>query len=269
MDTIADQVQDYYDRHRLEEWQRLEHHRTELAVTLRALRDHLPPPPGAIVDIGGGPGRYAIALTKWGYAVTLVDVSAGCLAFAAERAAEADVELHEMLEADALDLAAISDASYDAALLLGPLYHLLRHGERKRAVEETLRVLKPRGRIFSAFITRFAPFRYAVREAPEWILREPDYARSVLETGIHDRRQGLPPLYFAHPDEVRPLMEGCGLRTLSMVGCEGVASGQEEAINQLEGEAWQAWVELNYRLGQEPTLFGAAEHLLHVGEKPG
>ena len=47
-------------------------HRTEFAVTKRALADYLPPPPARILDCGGGPGYYAIALTQQGYEVTLV-----------------------------------------------------------------------------------------------------------------------------------------------------------------------------------------------------
>jgi hypothetical protein len=53
------------------------------------------------------------------------------------------------------------------------------------------------------------------------------------------------------------------------VGCEGVVAGHEEQVNALEGEAWRAWVAWNYRLGQDPSLHGAADHLLYVGEKPG
>lgn len=31
---------------------------------------------------------------------------------------------------------------------------------------------------------------------------------------------------------------------------------------------WERWVELNERLGREPTLYGAADHLLYVGCTP-
>jgi hypothetical protein len=64
-------------------------------------------------------------------------------------------------------------------------------------------------------------------------------------------------------------MEGCGLRTLRLVGCEGVVAGHEGKVNELTGEAWEAWVDLNYKLGQELVLYGAADHLLYVGEKSG
>jgi hypothetical protein len=62
-------------------------------------------------------------------------------------------------------------------------------------------------------------------------------------------------------------MEDCGLRTLRLVGCEGVVAGHEAKVNELTGEAWAAWVDLNYELGQETALYGAADHLLYVGEK--
>ena len=38
-------------------------------------------------------------------------------------------------------------------------------------------------------------------------------------------------------------------------------------MNALQGELWDAWVDLNYRLGQDPALYGAADHLLYIGEK--
>jgi 2-polyprenyl-3-methyl-5-hydroxy-6-metoxy-1,4-benzoquinol methylase len=81
-----DRVQQYYDQNALDEWQRLERHRTEFAVTMLALTQSLPQPPARIVDIGGGPGRYAITLAQKGYSVTLVDLSPENLALAREQA---------------------------------------------------------------------------------------------------------------------------------------------------------------------------------------
>jgi hypothetical protein len=46
-------------------------------------------------------------------------------------------------------------------------------------------------------------------------------------------------------------------------------AGHEDKVNELTEGAWEAWVDLNYRLGQDPTLYGASDHLLYVGEKSG
>ena len=63
-------------------------------------------------------------------------------------------------------------------------------------------------------------------------------------------------------------MEAGGFATLALQGIEGIVAGHEEAVNELEGEAWEAWVALNDRLGRQPSLFGAADHLLYSGFRP-
>jgi hypothetical protein len=55
-----------------------------------------------------------------------------------------------------------------------------------------------------------------------------------------------------------------GFTTLGL-GCEGIVAGHEEKINAVQGEAWELWVDLNYRLGQDPALRGAADNLLYIG----
>jgi hypothetical protein len=41
----------------------------------------------------------------------------------------------------------------------------------------------------------------------------------------------------------------------------------EEKINELKGDEFDSWVNLNCRLGKDPSLHGAAEHLLYIGRK--
>jgi S-adenosylmethionine-dependent methyltransferase len=260
-------VEQYYNQHSTAEWQRLDRHRTEFAITLRALREFLPSPPAAILDIGGGPGRYAITLAQQGYQVTLADVAQQNLALAVQQATTANVQLTRVVHANALELVTIPSGAYDAVLLLGPLYHLLTTHERLQAVQEARRVLTSNGILFAAFITRFAPFRNTAKHNPLWLVQNRAYAEQLLNTGVHDVTASFTHAYFAHPEEICPFMEGAGLHTLELIGCEGVVSEIEERVNQLTGEAWEMWVELNYRLGKERSLHGAAEHLLYIGCK--
>lgn len=261
------EIQAFYNHNAEAEWARLDRHRTEYAVTMRALDEFLQKPPASILDVGGGPGRYAIALSLRGYTVTLADVSEVSLALAEEKARAAGAVLGRILQANALDLSAIPAACYDSVLLMGPLYHLLTADERRQAVKEAWRVLKTGGTIFAAFITRFAPFRYAARAEPELVFENWEYTEHLLKTGVHDQGPGFTRAYFAHPEEITPLMESASFETSALIGCEGIVSGHEEKINVLTGEAWDRWVELNYRLGKEPSLHGAAEHLLYIGRK--
>ncbi len=269
-DRAVGKIERYYDENVEREWVRLERHRTEFAVTMRALQDYLPPPPATILDIGGGPGRYAIALARQGYSVTLADLSNEALAFARHKAEEAEMELAGYVHANALYLKQFHDASYDAALIMGPLYHLLTEEERQQALREAWRVLKPGGPIFGAFIGRYAGIRYAAKFAPQLLLEDRAGMERMLSTGLNlsGSEVGFTDSYFIHPTEIRPLMEACGFRTLDMVAAEGIVGRIEERINDLEGELWDAWVDVNYQIGKDPTVQGAAEHLLYVGQRP-
>ena len=262
-------VERYYDDNAEREWRRLEEHRTEFAVTMRTLEEYLPKAPADILDVGGGPGRYAIRLSERGYHVTLADISASMLDFARDKAAEAGLELAGSLRADAAGLGVISSETFDAVLLMGPLYHLITPRERQAAILEAYRVLKVGGVLFAAFITRYAPIRYIAKYEPMFIVAHPDKLEEMLTTGVNigGSGGGFTDAYFALPTEIQPLMQDLGFNTLDLVACEGVVSRIDEQINELTGEEWQEWVDLNYLLGKDPTVHGAADHLLYVGMK--
>lgn len=266
-------VEAFYDANAAHEWERFDRHRMEFAITKRALAEYLPPLttatlPAHVLDCGGGPGRYSIHLARQGCAVTLLDLSAGNLALAKEKAREEGARIEDFVHGNALDLTRFADASFDAVLLLGPLYHLLRAQDRQLAVREARRVLKPGGRIFAGFITLYAPFRDAIAKG---YLRDysdqPAGALRLLETQVDAENEGFTSAWFARPEDVLPLMEGAGLKTLALLAAEGIAAGHEQHINALEEAAFAFWLELNYRFCRDPHLLGAADHLLYIGER--
>jgi len=263
-------VQNFYDKNVQSEWERLGvRHRTEFAVTLRALKEFLPSAPAKVIDIGGGPGRYALALAELSYDVTLVDLSEGNLTFARQKSAETNIHLAGIHQANAMDLSDFPTQRFDAALMLGPLYHLLLQEERILALQEAWRLLKPDGMIFAAFISRFGAFRDAASKGASWVLDRPDTTEKILTTGIDiNEAQGFTDACFAHPDEVIPLGESAGFETVLRMGCEGVVAGHEAYVNSLEGDNFEKWADLNYRISKDPAAIGASDHILYIGRKP-
>jgi hypothetical protein len=73
--------------------------------------------------------------------------------------------------------------------------------------------------------------------------------------------------YFAHPDEVGPLLRGAGLEVAGLFA-EGFVSMIDQSVNALDGEEWDAWVDLNLRLASDPSLLSGAEHILALAKKP-
>jgi ubiquinone/menaquinone biosynthesis C-methylase UbiE len=127
-----EEVRGYYAHFGQREWDRLNEPAdgvVKFAVNRRVIDRYL----GAgarVLDIGGGPGRYALWLAQSGHRVVLADLSADLLAIAREQLRDVDM-VEEVREADVCDLTRWDDESFDAALCLGPFYHLPDTADRK------------------------------------------------------------------------------------------------------------------------------------------
>ncbi len=260
-------VERYYDGAADKEWRRLDRDRVEFAVTLRALDEYLSPAPARVLDIGGGPGRYAIELTRRGYEVTLADISETQLAIAIAKSAEAGVTLAGVHKADARDLAEFADASFDSVLLMGPLYHLLDESGRRRAVAEVVRVARPGGIVAATNITRYAAVRWWAKHDPMQVVDHPSVYEEQIATGRTHDAVGFTDVHLMRPAELAALFAEAGVEHIVTVACEGVVSMIQEKLNALEGAAWEHWVDLNYRVAKDPDTHGLAEHLLYIGRK--
>lgn len=121
----------------------------ELLRTRVVLDRVLPTTPSAIIDVGGGAGVYASWLADRGHSVHLVDPVPKHV----EQAAAVGTFTAALGDAVALDA---DDDSYDAVLLLGPLYHLVDRADRLRALREARRVARPGAPVAVAAISRYA-----------------------------------------------------------------------------------------------------------------
>ena len=139
-DPSLDRVRDYYAQFGERERNRLANPDDgviEFAITRRTLRKYLPPS-GRILDIGGGPGRYAIWLAENGYRVALADLSPNFIEIAKSKVSEAGLEskIESISVADARDLSDWEDNSFDGVPSLGPFYHLVNATDREEAAKE-------------------------------------------------------------------------------------------------------------------------------------
>ena len=95
--------------------------------------------------------------------------------------------------------------------------------------------------------------------------------RAVYEqqvaTGKTPNADGFTDLYLMRPEELPALFTDTGIAHIVTIACEGVVSMIRDKLSELEGEPWEYWVDLNYRIGKDPDTHGLAEHLLYVGCK--
>jgi len=238
--------------------------RLEYVRTRELLARVLPPPPADLVDIGGGAGAYALPLTREGYTVRLLDPME--LHVEQARAAGLDATL-----GDARNLP-FADESADAALLLGPLYHLQDRADRVRALREAHRVLRPGGVVAAAVISRFASLLDGLGRGR---LLDPGFEPIVerdLEDGRHenpeplDRPEWFTTAYFHHPDEPARELEAAGFANAAVVAIEGPAAFRDDLEDWLKDpERRELLLRTIRRVEAEPTLLGASSHLLATG----
>jgi SAM-dependent methyltransferase len=261
--SFDEEITAYYDRGdeagRLVSWGRL-----ELVRTQELLRRYLPAAPGVVVDVGGGPGRYAVWLAGLGYDVRLIDP----VALHVEQA-RAEGVVAELGDARELPLA---DESVDAVLLLGPLYHLTAREDRLRALAEASRVLRPGGVVAAAAITRFASTIDGLRKG---YLEDPQFER-IVERVLHDghhvnasRHAGwFTTAYFHEPDELAGEVRDAGLDLRGLLAIEGVGEWLPDPDAWLDDPPRRAaLLRAIERVETEPSLLGASPHLLAVGAK--
>lgn len=168
-----------------QEWERLAGGAgaLEFTVTKALIQRHFPDA-GRVLDIGGGPGRYAEWLTQCGFHVTLADAVPELLDIARERVRGID----EIAIADARDLSRWPDNSFDAVLCLGPLYHLTDTADRRQAISEVVRVLRPGSPAAFSLITNYSHLRRLIsRPADHAEFADPEFLRRVLDDGIYQR----------------------------------------------------------------------------------
>jgi SAM-dependent methyltransferase len=241
----------------------------ERVRTWELLGRYLPPPPAVVVDVGGAAGVYALPLAARGYQVHLIDPVALHVEQALRASGEqpaAPLAGATVGDARRLDHA---DASADAVLLLGPLYHLPDRADRVAALAEGRRVLRPGGVLAAAAISRFASTLDGLLRG---FLDEPGFEEIVerdLREGQHRNPSGRPEwfttAYFHWPGELRREVADAGLRLHAVLAVEGAGSVLPDIHQRLADPARrQRVLAAIRRVEAEPSLLGASPHLLAV-----
>ncbi|WP_172194333.1 class I SAM-dependent methyltransferase [Saccharibacillus qingshengii] len=261
---MSEIVKRYYNEHAEKEWNRLnDPYRTlELASTLRLI-DRYFPEKGKICDIGSGPGRYAIELLKRGYGVTLLELSEKELEIARTRIDEAGLVADDYLCENAVNLRVLGSGIFDAALVMGPLYHLTDRGERIEVLRQTARILKPGGTAVLSYLNSWGCLKAGVSEFSE-TFRDLDDLHAYLDEQVLDAERGFTECYLTTPSKARLEVEEAGLKLVTYAGAEGFLAGMAGELIRLcteDREAYDNLVRAASETCEAPQYRDATEHL--------
>lgn len=265
-------VDAYYARYEEEHRLRLGPFQLEFERTKELLTRTLPPPPARIVDVGGAAGVYSLWLAERGYDVHLVDASARLVDEARRRSAHAPAPIASLTVGNALRLPQ-QDASADAVLVMGPLYHLTSEDDRIAALREAHRVLVPGGVVAVAAISRYAS---AIDGLVHDLSLDPVFAAirdRDLAAGQHRNDTNHPcyftTAYFHRPEDLQGELEAARFDDVTVLGIEGPGWLLSDFAVRWDDPARRSeMMAVAARLEAAPSTVGVSAHLLGLARKP-
>jgi SAM-dependent methyltransferase len=223
-----------------------------------------------VADVGGGVGLYSEWLTEGGHRVELVEPVPLHVELAQARAGDPPRFGVHLGDARALQF---DDESFDAVLLLGPLYHLGEESDRAEALREAARVCRSGGWIVAAAISRFTPLLDLIRRGRVTEAQVFANVQAEASTGRRvppeQRTSPFPDAYFHLPAELERELSAAGLEVEGVYGIEGPAWLLDDLDPAWEDEAALEGILAVARAYEtDPSLIAVSAHLIAVGRKP-
>ncbi|CUO02680.1 class I SAM-dependent methyltransferase [Hungatella hathewayi] len=218
-----------------------------------------------VIEIGAGTGRYSHALARQGYAVDAVElVEHNIEVFRKNILPNENIRISQ---GNALDLSAFPDNEYDVTLVLGPLYHLYNKEDKRQALREAIRITKPKGVIFVAYVIS------------DGCLLDEGFHRGNINVVEYIENGLLDPQTFAaksepkdlfelvRKEDIDDLMSAFPTTRLHYVATDGCALFMREAINAMDDETFDLYLQYHFATCERKDLLGITSHAVDVFRK--
>ena len=213
--------------------------------------------PGArILDIGAGAGEYSLYFARKGYFVSALELTdSNIRAFRAKLRPEDVVDL---VQGNAVDLSRYADDSFDIVLVFGPLYHLHSEEDQQKCIAEAMRVCKPDGTLFFAFITNDMVFLTEFSYNSDYF-SSGDYNKDTFELDDF-------PFVFHTVDECRAMLRAGGVKIIREAASDGASELLADKINAMDDKNYAQYLRYHAYICEKPELLGMTNHLLIAGK---
>ena len=240
------------------------HGSVEFLTTMRYIGKYIKPG-DRVLEVGAGTGRYSHALARQGYTVDAVELIGHNIDVFQNNTQPG--ENISITQGNALDLSAFSDNTYDITLLLGPLYHLYTKEDKRQALREAIRVTRPGGVIFAAYVISDGCL------LDEGFLRGNINVAEYVKTGLLDREtfaaKSEPKDLFelVRKEDVDELMRDFPTTRLHYVASDGCALLLRYAIDAMDDETFRLYLDYHFATCERADLLGVTSHALDVFRK--
>ena len=218
-----------------------------------------------VLEIGAATGRYSHTLARQGYTVDAVElVEHNIEVFRKNTLLDEKITV---TQGNALDLSAFPDNQYDITLLLGPLYHLYNDEDKRQALSEAIRVTKPGGVIFAAYVISDGSlidegFRLGGFSVAEYI------KNGLLDPKTFAATSEPKDLFeLVRKEDIDNLMSVFPVTRLHYVATDGCARLIRDAVNNMDNDTFELFLKYHFATCEREDLLGITSHSLDIFRK--
>lgn len=239
------------------------HGQVEYLTTMRYI-DAYVQPHSRILEVGAGTGRYSLALARAGHHVTAVElVQHNIDVFRSQMLPGDDVGLYQ---GNALDLSRFDADSFDAVLVLGPLYHLYSDSDKCTALNEAKRVVKPEGVIFAAYcMNEPTIIQDAFGSDGAHMLFY--LSHGMLTKDFHCLSTPADLFELVRVEDIDRLNTLCGLHREKLVATDLFSCYISDRIDSWKDEVFDAYLRYHFTICERSDLIGLSNHTLDILRK--
>lgn len=258
------QVEEFYNKFNEDKRLKTRHGRVEYAVTMSYIDKYMEElQPETIIDIGAASGAYSLPLLEKANSVIAIELVQYNLGRLKQNAAKIDADLTSKLttyKRDARKLRAIEDDVSDITLLLGPMYHLSEIQERRKALREAIRVTKPGGVIFVAYImNEYGILMHGFAE--HTILDDIENGNVDSSFAINNEDK----IYsFVRLEDIDEVNKDMPVEREIIFSPDGAANHMRPVLNSLTEEEFEAFIKYQQTVSARADLLGASAHTVDV-----
>jgi 2-polyprenyl-3-methyl-5-hydroxy-6-metoxy-1,4-benzoquinol methylase len=221
------------------------------------------PDSGTVIDVGGGPGRFAVEIAKLGRDVVLTDIVPKHIE-QARRLAEKEGVANRIVDyrlMDIRDLSAFGSGTFSMAVCYGMLNYTL--DRDVHVLVELGRIVKKGNPILISTRGLYGAVRYGWAQGRP--LFDPSYRereRTIVETGVNAYRKPVRRFYTLAA--LRATAQEAGLRVLEVAGTPVIAGALGPEIDKArqDPEAWAYVIEMEKKTCTMPGLGDTGQHIV-------
>ncbi|MDW0090844.1 class I SAM-dependent methyltransferase [Clostridioides difficile] len=255
---------DFYNTYDEDSRLALKHGMVEFLTTMHYIDKYIKSG-DCVLEIGAATGRYSHTLARQGYDVDAVElVEHNIEVFRKNTQSNENISI---TQGNAMDLSIFPDNKYDITLLLGPLYHLYNKEDKQQALHEAIRVTKPGGVVFAAYVIS------------DGCLIDEGFHRGNINVSEYIEKGLIDPQTFTAKSEpkdlfelvrkenIDDLMSVFNVTRLHYVASDGLALYMREAVDSMDDDAFALYLKYHLATCEREDLVGVTSHAIDIFRK--